>query len=196
MTVLQWAELPEDVGGELVNGELVEEEMPTRRHELAVAWLISALLAWAEPRGGRVFGSEHKLAIGARRGRKPDVSVELPGSPAEDSDASLTKSPPGIAIEVISPRPPDTRRDRLEKADDYARFGVRWYWLVDPAVRTLEIFELGPDRRYVRALSAGDGRVRPPGCPAFVLDLDRLWSYSSSTRARTPRVHGKRTRQS
>ena len=56
-----------------------------------------------------------------------------------------------------------------------AAFGVRWYWLIDPVKRTLEVLELGADLRYVRALAAADGRVTPPGCEGLVLDLDDLW---------------------
>jgi Uma2 family endonuclease len=180
ITLSEWAALPRDVEGELVDGLLVEEEMPTRRHELVVAWLVATLLQWARSRRMRVFGSEHRLAVGPRRGRKPDVSVESPRA-ASNFGASLTTSPPRIVVEVISPKPRDTRRDRIEKADDYGRFGVRWYWLVDPGVRTIEIFELGSNHRYVRALSAAEGKIRPPGCRGLVLDLDDLWSYAGAS---------------
>jgi len=84
--------------------------------------------------------------------------------------------PPDLVIEVISPTPADDCRDRIEKADDYARFGVRWYWLVDPDARTLEIFELA-DSRHVRAVVARGGRLDAvAGCPDLSLDLDALWA--------------------
>jgi Uma2 family endonuclease len=181
MTLAEWADLHEDVEGELLDGVLVEEEMPTHLHEVVVVWLAAQLLRWATPRGGWVFGSERKIAVAPRRGRKPDLSVDL--SHAPDPHATLTTTPPEIVVEVISPRPRDTRRDRIEKADEYARFGVAWYWLVDPAVRTLEIWKLGPRRRYERALSKGDGRARIPGCRGLVLDLDELWGLCAALEA-------------
>lgn len=186
MTLAEWADLPEDEEGELVDGVLVEEEMPTHLHEVVVVWLAAQLLRWATPRGGWVFGSERKIAVGPRRGRKADLSVDLAAVP--EAHSSVATVAPSIVVEVISPRPRDTRRDRIEKADEYARFGVAWYWLVDPAVRTLEIWKLGPRRRYERELSKAEGRVRVPGCRGLVLDLDELWAHCAALEAgRRPR---------
>ncbi len=74
-----WAHLPEDEPGELVDGSLVEEEVPDWIHETAVVWLIRVLAAWAAPRGGFVGGSELKYLLRKGSGRKPDVSIILPG---------------------------------------------------------------------------------------------------------------------
>ena len=81
-----------------------------------------------------------------------------------------------IAYEVISLRPRDHRRDRIEKVREYAAFGVRWYWLVDPEARTLEVLERADDGRYTVALAASEGRLDTvPGCQRLALDLDDLW---------------------
>jgi Uma2 family endonuclease len=48
--------------------------------------------------------------------------------------------PPDLTVEVLSP---GTRRtDRLEKMAEYARAGVREYWIVDPQGRTVEVLIL------------------------------------------------------
>jgi Uma2 family endonuclease len=84
--------------------------------------------------------------------------------------------PPDIAVEVVSPSPRDERRDRIEKMDEYAAFGVRFYWILDPGLQSLEIFEL-VDGRYARAARATEGRMEwVPGCAGLTIDLDELWN--------------------
>lgn len=144
-------------------------------HETVVSFANAALRSWVVPKGGFVAGSEAKLAIREDLGRKPDLSVYLPGGSIPPRRGPL-RAPPDIVIEVVSPTALDARRDRIEKVTDYAAFGVRWYWLIDPSLRALEVFELGSDRRYVCTLAAAEGSIAIPGCADFKLDLDALWA--------------------
>jgi Uma2 family endonuclease len=170
----EWLSLPEDEPGELVAGELEEEETPDAVHELAVAWLIRTLGLWLGPRGF-VFGSELKLLTGVATGRKPDVTVYLPGGRVPNRRGAVTV-PPDIAIEVVTPTPRDERRDRVEKMAEYAAFGVRYYWIVDPALGALEVFESDSAGNYTKVAGQTTGVIDPvPGCPGLVLELDALW---------------------
>src|SRR6266542_4280007 len=47
---------------------------------------------------------------------------------------------PDLLVELISPS--SVRRDRYDKKELYARFGVKEYWLGDPANKSLEILTL------------------------------------------------------
>lgn len=174
MSLEEWAAMPEDEPGELVNGQLVEEEVADTPHEAVVSWLSYRLMGWSEPRKGVVFGSEAKLAVGPAGGRKPDLSAFF------TIDRKLPRRgpirlPPDLMVEVVSPTPRDGRRDRVEKLREYAVFGVRWYWLVDPRLRTVEILKLGDDGHYITLVSASEGIVDVPGCEGLELDLDALW---------------------
>jgi Uma2 family endonuclease len=175
ITLEAWAQMDEDAPGELVDGRLVEEEVARNLHEVPVSWFVGTLGNWAIPRGGWVLGSEHKLGIAEGRGRKPDVSMYPPGARLRANER-LSRTPPAVVVEVISPSPKDAHRDRVEKLADYARFGVRWYWLLDPRTRILEILELGADGRYAIAASASGGQVAVPGCEGLTLELDGLWA--------------------
>jgi Uma2 family endonuclease len=175
MTIAEWAALDEDEPGELVDGRLEEEEVPDWMHEAVVTWLIGALRVWAATRGAFVGGSEIKYVLREGRGRKPDVSMFLPSGPPPPRRGP-TRRPPDVLVEVVTPTPRDVRRDRIEKMADYATFGARWYWIVDPDARTFEVHELGADGRYAWAFGASAGRIDPvPGCPGLALDLDDLW---------------------
>jgi len=175
LSLEEWASLPEEVPGELVDGALAEEELPSYVHEFVIAWLLHALLGWVLPRGGFAGGSEAKFAVAAGRGRKPDLSVYFPGR-RPPATARLISTPPDIVVEVVTATPADARRDRVDKLRDYARFGVRYYWLVDPELRTFEVLELGADGRYVHALAEELGVVSPPGCEGLRIDLSALWT--------------------
>lgn len=175
MTLDEWANLPEDDEGEFVDGYLVEEEVPDPAHEASVIWLGAVLLNWVRGRGGFVFGSGTKLKVSSRRGRKADVVVYLPGAAIPPRRGLLT-APPSILVEIVTPTPRDERRDRVEKMDEHAALGVPYYWLVDPALGSLEVFELTVDRRYARVLAATSGRLDAvPGCQGLLVDLDELW---------------------
>jgi Uma2 family endonuclease len=174
MSLEEWASLPEDEPGELVDGQLVEEEVADFDHEGVVAWLLVALGGWVLARDGWIFGSDGKFALRAGLGRKPDISVFFPGG-AVPPRRGPGRAPPDIAVEVISSTARDARRDRIEKAQEYAAFGVRFYWLVDPDDRTFEIFEREPGGRYLLALSASEGTIDVPGCEGLRLDLGAMW---------------------
>ncbi|HWL85807.1 MAG TPA: Uma2 family endonuclease [Polyangiaceae bacterium] len=179
MTIEEWAALDEDVGGEFVDGYLEAEEMPSFLHGLVLGWLLANLRHWARRRGGFVAGSNAKYAVSPTIGRKPDAAVYLDGrkpSPASVGNPELIREPPDLVFEIVSHNPRDARRDRIHKLHEYAAFGIKLYGLIDPALRSLEVFELGGDGRYVRAVGASEGCVSDiPGCGQLLLDLDELW---------------------
>jgi Uma2 family endonuclease len=175
-----WFGLSEDEPGELVDGRLEEEEEPDYLHELLVAILGRILADWISPQGGLVAGSNAKFAVGDGRGRKPDLTIYLPGSRRPPA-RGLIRVPPDIAIEIVSATPRDGRRDRVDKTADYAAFGVAWYWLLDPQLRSLEVLQLDPQGRYIHLLGASTGLLETiPGCEGLTLDLDSLWATIDS----------------
>lgn len=94
MTLVEWAALPEDEEGELVDGRLVEEEVPEPEHEAIISWLIGTLRLWVVQRGGFVFGSELKLAVRASAGASRISRSICPAGPLRAAAASFA-CPPG-----------------------------------------------------------------------------------------------------
>jgi Uma2 family endonuclease len=175
MTLAEWADMDEDQPGELIDGRIVEEEEVGAEHDIVGAWLIWTLRNWLASRGGFVGMSDTRFGVSRTRGRKPDTYVYLPGRKPQRQ--GLVTVPPDVMVEIVSPRPADARRDRVAKMREYAAFGVKFYWIVDPAIRTFEILELGADGRYSYAVSASEGTIdQVPGCDGLVLDIDALWA--------------------
>ena len=94
LSLADWFALPEDEPGELVDGHLVEEEVPNYIHEFLVILLGRILADWVLPRGGFVAGSDAKFVVASGRGRKPDLTVYFPGS-RPPSDKGAYRRPAG-----------------------------------------------------------------------------------------------------
>jgi Uma2 family endonuclease len=88
--------------------------------------------------------------------------------------AYFTLAPDWIC-EVLSPS--TAAFDRAEKMPIYAREGVRHAWLVDPLARTLEVFALAAEERWVLlGVHRDAARVRAAPFEAIELDLAVLWA--------------------
>ncbi len=168
--------LPPHQVGEIIAGELYASPRPATPHALAASSLGGELIGpFQRGRGGPggwLILHEPELHLGAdvlvpdlagwRRERMP----EMPRAPA------LTLAPDWLC-EVLSPS--TEARDRAAKLPAYARAGVRHVWLVDPDVRTLEVFRL-EDARYVLLNTwAGEVSVRAEPFEALELSLKLLW---------------------
>ncbi|MEO6036526.1 MAG: Uma2 family endonuclease [Verrucomicrobiota bacterium] len=79
---------------------------------------------------------------------------------------------PDLAVEIISPA--SLRRDRYEKRELYARFGVKEFWLADVANRSIEVLFLRKDNYQLLCSAADEGKIRSEILPGFELDLASL----------------------
>jgi Uma2 family endonuclease len=121
---------------------------------------------------------------------KADLTVYLPGRVPPARGAVTI--PPDVAVEVVSPSPRDQRRDSLEKMEEYARFGIQTYWVVDPQARSLEIFVRGSDGAYVRDVKATAGALADiPICPGLRIDLDAMWAKLAALGERATSADGR-----
>jgi Uma2 family endonuclease len=168
--------LPEHLVGEIINGMLYAHPRPTLPHARAATVLSGELQPpFGRGRGGPggwIFLYEPELHLGPhvlvpdlagwRRERMP----ELPSTP-------FSVVAPDWLCEILSPG--TAAVDRSEKLPLYARQGVTHSWLVDPTLKTLEVYRLdGPTYRLV-ATHAGDASVHVEPFESFPLELGALW---------------------
>lgn len=168
--------LDEDDLRELIDGELVEVEVPTGLHEYIVWRLCAAFAAWALPRkAGIGMASGYKVRITDRRGVMPDVQFFRTGNVApREQDQGLVSGRPDLAIEIVSPS--SARYDRMIKLEWYASIGVPEYWLVDPSTRMVERLVLQGDRYLVAEVRSDDDVLRPDTFEGLEIPLGELWT--------------------
>lgn len=170
-----YVRLPDDDRRELIDGELVEGEMPTNLHEHIVAMLIHYLLAWVLPRrAGVVFASGFRVRVSPRRGVMPDVQYFRAGNPASHAEQGVESGRPDIAVEVISPS--SAGRDRVTKLDYYASIGVPEYWIVHPEDRTFERLVLSDGKYRIDAALRDDATFHHPEMEGLEIPLATLWT--------------------
>jgi Uma2 family endonuclease len=166
--------LDEDDLRELIDGELVEVEVPTKAHERIAALIVFFLEAWAQPRNaGITLGSGYKLRIAATQGVMPDVQFFRAGNLPRGQDHGLVEGHPDLVVEITSPS--SLRYDRVTKLAWYAALGVPEYWIIDPTVRTFERLVLEAGRYTIADALEGDTVLRPSTFDGLELPLGNLW---------------------
>ncbi len=169
--------LPENLVGEIVGGRLITHPRPAPKHALAYSALGSELgNPFSRGRGGPGgwwILDEPEIHLGA------DVVVpDLAGWKRERMprlpESAWFPLAPDWVCEILSPS--TARFDRAEKLPLYVRNGVTHAWLVDPELKTLEIFENRDGKWTLLTVLENAAAVSQPPFDAITFDLSALWS--------------------
>lgn len=169
---------PEHLIAEVLEGELHLNPRPGVAHTAAASALGEELgppfkRGKGGP-GGWIIFDEPELHLGEDI-LVPDLAawrVERLG--VLGNDPYLTIAPDWIC-EVLSPR--TAKYDRTDKLHIYGREEVRWAWLVDPLLRTLEALRWESGRWALLGTWRDDARVRAEPFDAIELELAVLWRH-------------------
>ena len=171
---------PSHLVAEIIDGELSLMSRPKPRHAKSAFVLSRRLGRFGDPEegdpGGWVILPEPELHLGPR----PDIlDPDLAGwrrerLPEEPEEAAITVAPDWVC-EILSDS--TEALDRGKKRRVYRREGVRHYWIVDPRIKTLEVYRLDNGRWNELDTYEGDVTVRAEPFEAMELDLARLWRW-------------------
>jgi Uma2 family endonuclease len=142
---------------EFTDGVIEVLPMPTRDHQVIVAFLYEVLLLLLRPRGGKVLFAPLRVQVRPGKFREPDLLVLRDArDPRNQNDYWLGAD---LVIEIVSPDRP--ARDTEDKPLDYAEARIPEYWIVNPLTETITVLVLEGDafaeqgrfRRGDRAIS-------------------------------------------
>lgn len=170
-------DLPENMVGEIIGGQLITHPRPAPRHARASSLLGGELVGpfdkGSDGPGGWWILDEPEVHLG------PNVLVpDLAGWRRERMpqlpETAWFELPPDWVCEVLSPA--TARVDRVEKLPIYAGAQVQHVWLVDPTLRTLEVFENRDGKWLMLAAFKNDDRVSIAPFEAITFGLGALWA--------------------
>lgn len=178
--------LPENVVGELIDGELFVSPRPALLHASVETALSYELLRADDRRGGGRGGwcilIEPELHLGKdvlvpdlagwRAHRAPNVRTEV-----------HAKTVPDWVCEIVSPA--TARLDRTRKLSRYAKAGVRNAWIVDPPTKSVDVLRLVGKRWTIVDSATHDDRKVIEPFEEIEIDLSRVWP------ADVPSVHSR-----
>jgi Uma2 family endonuclease len=175
MTARQFFQLGDDPAGvrlELVNGEVAVSPSPTPNHGYTVIKLATLLENHVAKRKlGQLF-LDLDTVLGSYDVRRPDI-LFFTRQRAHLIGDDYLEQPPDLCVEVVSPS--SVKIDRRDKFKQYQGAGITYYWIVDPAERTFEAFQL-KRKKYVRIESGKDAdAVSVPPFPDLKIALAKLW---------------------
>lgn len=169
-----YLKLPDDQRYEVLEGELVMSPGPSMEHQGIVAVLTALLYAYQREHGaGRVFGAPFDVILSEHNVVQPDLlfvcrdrsSILKPGG---------VHGAPDLVVEILSPS--NAERDLKIKRDLYGRYGVKEYWIVDPATQTVEILTQQGDGLDLWQRFEKGSSLRSPLLAGLVVDLDEVFA--------------------
>jgi Uma2 family endonuclease len=175
LTYEDYEALPDDGKRyEIHEGELSVTPSPTFRHQSVLAELLSLLRAHVRTHDlGEVVPSPLTVVLSNTAVVQPDIVYVAKPRMNIVTAKGIVDGAPTLAIELLSPS--TSRVDRTTKRQLFERYGVPYYWIVDPDARTIDVYRAAsgvyaePDRR------GPDDLDDLPPFPGLRIDAAALW---------------------
>jgi len=168
---------PDDKVAEIFEGDLYLSPRPTPRHANVTSTLGADLHdAFQRARrgpGGWWILDEPEVHFG-HDVLVPDIAGWRREHLPEIPDTAWLEIAPDWLCEVISPS--TARVDREKKLPIYAAAGVEYAWIIDPSLKTLEVFRRKGRRFVLVNAHFGETSISAPPFEDVQIDLGPLWA--------------------
>ena len=157
---------------ELSDGRIIMPPHPTFSHQEALKRLFLRLQAFVEKNNlGIVQIAPLPVRLWPGKIREPDIFFI--GKEHSDRIGETVCGVPDLVVEVISSS--TERTDRVEKFLEYAKAGIREYWLIDPEKKTVEVYSLRGGDYILVGKYSGSQVATSEMLPGFKLRASELF---------------------
>ena len=164
--------LDDGVYFEIINGKALMSPAPELFHQRWARKIFLAVERHVEAgKLGEVFFAPVDVILDEHNVVQPDL-IFIANANAGLLERRGIMGAPDLVVEIISPT--SLRRDRYDKRELYARFGVKEFWLADVANQSIEVLLLKSGSYQLFSCATGTGKIRSEVLPGFELDLAAL----------------------
>jgi Uma2 family endonuclease len=165
----EYYKLADDQRHEIIDGQLLMAPAPDTWHQDWARSLFRILDEHVRKHGlGKVFFAPLDVVLDPENTVEPDL-VYIATANLGSIQRRAIFGVPDLLVEIVSPS--SVQRDRYDKKELYARFGVREYWVADPANHALEVLTLKAGRYELHCLVEQQGNVNSLVLPGVEFDL-------------------------
>lgn len=170
----RWSESHGYVRAEWIDGEISFMPPVGPIHDDFGWWIGTLMRLYAERKNlGRVkLDTWTKFENPTGQVRGPDILFVTKERASVITTRNVSE-PPDFIIEIVSPG--DESRDYRDKFLVYEASGVREYWIVDPASKSIEAYALSPARKFMRFFERDD-KLESRTVAGWYLKPQWLWA--------------------
>jgi len=160
---------------ELINGEIMRRASPNSPHQ-RVSFRLSVEFGIynKKKKAGEFFAAPFDVFFDEyTAGVQPDLLFVSNERAFIVHPNNGIVGAPDLIVEIISPGTVD--RGRITKKDVYERFGVKEYWIADPAYKSVEVHILENNRYQLFSFAEAKGKITSSVLPNFSLDVRKIF---------------------
>jgi len=147
---------------------------PNFLHQTISALLTGILMRAARESGGRACASPIDVVLAEHTILQPDLIYV--GKARRQIVKKQIQGAPDLVIEILSES--NSRRDRVDKLNLYAEFGVAEYWIIDPDGQQFDFLlhnrKKGTDGKF-EIQTQHDDCYQSPRLPELTIQLADFW---------------------
>ena len=171
-TYEEYYKLDDDQRYEIIGGNLIMAPAPDTWHQDWSRKLFRVVDRFVVKSGlGELFYAPIDIVLDAENTVQPDL-VFISSANLGIIQQRAIFGTPDLLVELVSPS--SVRRDRYDKKELYARFGVKEYWIGDPANKTLEVLTLKEGRYELRCSVEEKGKLTSLVLAGLEFDLSEI----------------------